>query len=57
MLGINLNEANESPRDDTGAMGSTIVVPEEVFVAWQRMCNHVMDRVREVERLFYEAGR
>lgn len=57
VLNIVLSEAGDSPRNDEGAMGPVLMVPEETFLAWQRMCNHVIDSVRTVERLFYEVGR
>ena len=57
VLDIVLGEANESPRNDEGAMGPVLMVPEGVFLAWMRMCNHLIDSVREVESVFYAASR
>ena len=56
VLAIVLNEAGESPRHDGDATGPVLMVPKDTFLAWQRMCNHVVDSVREVECRFYEAG-
>lgn len=57
VLDIVTEHANDSPRNDDGAMGPTITVPEDTFVALVRMCCNVADSVREVERLFYAASR